>query len=335
MIGLGKAVTSKPLTIWAESPEEARNFLARADNTATKLNIERIFVAKRSPRERHNKYTGGEYYTTSNDRAVDTFDEIILAPNSVTGLVQYCTCDIMASFGNEPAFVLEDTTHIVRMNVFQRMPRLIKAANLGVPSIALQGTVGLDLTKRGDRWGLYRYLAVFAALYRRYPDHSPLPLFYSSDGSKIDSEDHAEKIAFGYIDAIISNNKENFSKIRRSVMSNVGTQLRYALEHEPAPELPCIENGSREVTVHIGAKPDRISWIKKGSGQMDPYIGMIAAAKYLYCFDDQGKQIKSLTVSFTYLPNGFPFFKDGKDATALYKRLPFEIADKVVFLGAN
>src|SRR5207253_648504 len=88
-----------------------------------------------------------------------------------------------------------------------------------------------------------------------------------------------------------------------------------------------------DVVVRIGANPNVKSWREKGSGQMDPYVGMILAAKYMYCYDGHGTQIRNLRVDFTKLPPGFWFFKDGARATALYKRLPFEFANEVRFLG--
>ncbi len=66
---------------------------------------------------------------------------------------------------------------------------------------------------------------------------------------------------------------------------------------------------------------------------MDPYVGMILAAKMIYCYDNDGIQTRPLVVEFTYLPPNFWFFKDAANATALYKRLPYEFADEVRFLG--
>ena len=87
------------------------------------------------------------------------------------------------------------------------------------------------------------------------------------------------------------------------------------------------------MTVHIGAKPDVKSWKEKGSGQMDPYIGMIAAAKYIYCFDRSGRQNRKMKVRFTNLKPGFWWFKNREMSRSLYKNLAFEIADEVEFAG--
>ncbi len=168
------------LVLWAESPAEARNFLSRAAASGISLPIDKIFVAKRSPETRTNTYIGGSYHPATNDEAVNVYEQVVSAPSAITDLVQWCTCDIMLSYGSTPSVVLEDTTHIVRMNLYQRIPRLARAANLGVPSLVLQGTRGLNLQLRGDRWALYRYLQAFEAMARIYPQHSPhQPLFYS------------------------------------------------------------------------------------------------------------------------------------------------------------
>ncbi|HDN2671899.1 TPA: hypothetical protein ACGQVR_001475, partial [Klebsiella michiganensis] len=116
------------LTIWAESPEEARNFIR---NIYSKVNlpiISGIRVAKKNPSSRGNNYVAGSYYIATNDEHVDVTNELIQAPQAIVELVQWCTCDIMISVGDHPVCVIEDTTHIVRMNVFQRVPRIIKAA---------------------------------------------------------------------------------------------------------------------------------------------------------------------------------------------------------------
>ena len=66
---------------------------------------------------------------------------------------------------------------------------------------------------------------------------------------------------------------------------------------------------------------------------MDPYIGMIAAAKHIYCFDQQGQKTKEMVVEFTYLPKDFWWFRGWQTSRSLYKTLAFEIADRVEFNG--
>ncbi len=148
-------MTEQGLTVWAESPEEARIFIDKANNNGFRHYISSIFVAKRSPKNRSNNYVDGEYYCTSNDPTnIQVYTRVIVAPQAIIDLVQWCTCDIMISRGTLPIAVIEDTTHMVRMNVYQRVPRLFRAAILGVPAICLQGTRGLDFSMRGDCWGM-------------------------------------------------------------------------------------------------------------------------------------------------------------------------------------
>ncbi len=323
-------LTPDSLILWAESPEEARNFLKCTYESDFMHKINKIFVAKRSPRSRTNRYIGGEYYITSNDEAVDVYENVIIAPFSIINLVQWCTCDIMLSKGSIPYVAVEDTTHIVRMNLYQRIPRLVRAAMLGIPSIVLQGTRGLDFSLRGDRWALYRYLQVFNAISHIYPDSPSLPIWYEPNPKE---ELQAQNSMLEYINAILSENNEMVKKYRSQTLSKIRSFLKDGVDGDIPPDIPSLEHRGPEVIVHIGAKPNRNSWHTKGSGQMDPYVGLIAAAKYIYCYDKSGKQVKPLIIEFTYLPLDFWFFKDGANAKALYKRLPFEFADEVRFLG--
>lgn len=324
--------TKNNLTLWAESPEEARLFLARARRQKFPHRFTDIYVAKRSPKNRSNDYIGGHYFRTSNKDDVTVYEDIITAPASITDLVQWCTCDIMISEGAVPLAVVEDTTHIVRMNVYQRVPRLFKAAFLGVPAMVIQGTRGLDFSLRGDCWGLHRYMRAYAAISRLYPTTAVLP-FYYTPGDDTKSEDLAEKHAMAYLDALASHNKSKSTSIRALAIKDVYDIDTHGFRGHIAPDIQSIEVTATKVIVHIGAKPEKKSWKEKGSGQMDPYIGMIAAAKFIYCFDHTGKKIKEMVVQFTHVPPDFWWFKNWKTSTSLYKTLAFEIADRVEFLG--
>ena len=320
---------AEDLCLWAESPDEARAFLARCANVGFPA-IDRIFVAKTSPRQRTSAYVSGVYRPTTDDQNVDVFDNTLLAPDAITDLAQWCTCDVVLSHGPTPFAALEDTTHIVRINLYQRIPRLARAALLGVPSLILQGTYGLDLEMRGDRWALYRYLQAFAGMARCFPSAPPLPVWYlPTSAAEAQAADHVLQ----HLKALAVADRVYVNRERRRALSVIRKLLRDGIEGDIPPDLPSIRHDGPEVVVRIGAQPDRKSWRAKGSGQMDPYIGMIAAAKYIYCHDSNGEQTRPLIVEFAYLPTEFWFFKDRENATALYKRLPFEFADEVRFLG--
>ncbi len=320
------------LVLWAESPEEARTFLLRAGSDPHFPRIQKIFVAKRSPTVRGNRYIHGEYWPTSNDGAVDVYRTAVSAPRKIVELVQWCTADVMLSRGETPIVVLEDTTHIVRMNLFQRFPRLARASSLGVPSAVLQGTRGLDLSKRGDVWALHRYLAAFRALSLIHPNSPTLPIWYSPDEPR--QELDAERELIAYVRLLIEERLGDAKRIVDTRLDQVEQLLDSGVNGAPVPDVPSIDHTSeKDVVVRVGARPDVKSWREKGSGQMDPYLGMIVAAKYLYCFDSAGNQVRRLRVDFTFLPPDFWFFKDGAAATALYKRLPMTFPDEVRFLG--
>ena len=327
---------NRDLTLWAESPEEARTFLARMRRSGHELQIRDVFVAKRSPRMRTNRYIDGRYFTapaeyflTTGDDDIDVFNTTVPAPARIQDLVQWCTCDVMLSRGATPIVVVEDTTHIVRMNLYQRVPRLARAAMLGVPSVVLQGTVGLEFRLRGDRWALYRYLQAFSAIARIYPTAPCLPLWYLPSEQ---DEREQEAILASHVQALVDVDTQKIAADRTEILAKVQRVLSEGVDGEVPPDLPSIDYAGAEVIVRIGAQPDKVSWRNKGSGQMDPYVGLIAAAKYIYCYDHAGQKVKDLVVEFTYLPPNFWFFQN-PETTALYKRLPFEFADQVRFLG--
>lgn len=322
----------KTLTLWAESPEEARIFLSRASRQGFVNRIGTIYVAKKSSKNRTNAYVAGFYYYTSNDEEVTVYQDVLTAPSRIRELVQWCTCDVMLSCGDVPILVLEDTTHIVRMNVYQRVPRLFKAAMLGVPALTLQGTRGLDFSKRGDCWGFHRYMRAFAAISKRYPNTAVLSFYYIPD-DPTHTELKAEEEVFSYIDAIASDDSTRANTIRAETIKDAEQISANGFRGHFARDIQSINVLEDKVIVNIGANPDKKSWKEKGSGQMDPYIGLIAAAKYIYCFDKKGHQDKEMVVRFKYIPNDFWWFKDWKTSTSLYKTLAFEIADKVEFLG--
>lgn len=333
-MAIAQAITrdlSDALVLWAESPEEARAFLERCSIDRSFPPIQATFVAKRSGATRTNRYVTGHYWPTSDDEAVDVYRTAVAAPAAIVDLVQWCTCDVMLSWGRRPIVAIEDTTHIVRMNLYQRYARLARAASLGVPSAVLQGTRGLDLSKRGDQWALHRYLQAYLALAVVHPSAPTLPLWYLPDGR---GEEEAEWRLVAYVRALVEGRLRDAQSVVSQQLEDVAEILAGGVDGVPVRDVPSIDHTSEEdVVVRIGANPDVKSWREKGSGQMDPYVGMILAAKYMYCFDSTGRQVRRLRVEFSKLPADFWFFRDGAEAKALYKRLPIEFPDEVRFLG--
>lgn len=318
----------RKLTLWAESPDEARVFMRRVKRAGVNVKVEQIFVAKRSGKARGNAYLRGEYYPATCDEHVDVFDEVVLAPREICELVEWCTCDIMLSWGASPILVFEDTTHLVRMNLYQRFPRLARGSLAGVPAVMLQGTRGIDLALKGDRWALFRYLQAYEAVARVHPASPAFPFWYiPSDESRVELE------ALSFVEACVLGDRLKIEADKIKVVAALKNAMRNGVDGAVAPPLPSIEfSSTTEVIVNVGAQPQRPSWRTKGSGQMDAYLGMILAAKYIYCFDAAGQKTKDLVLRFRYLPPDFWFFAN-PDSTALYKRLPIEFADRVEFLG--
>jgi hypothetical protein len=254
-------MTTPLLTLWAESPEEARLFVERAKRQAMQP-VDKIYVAKRSSKARANKYTEGEYFATSDDDSVTVYDEVIIAPQNIIDLVQWCTCDAMLSWDEEPICVIEDTTHIVRMNVYQRFPRMIRAAICGVPAVAIQGTRGLNFRLRGDCWGMHRYMRAYAAASRTYSSVGVLPFTYLAGAD----EARAETDAFEYIKALISSDTKTANRLRNAKILEIEDISLNGYHGHIAPDIQSIAVEAKTVTVKIGAKPEKKSWREKGSG---------------------------------------------------------------------
>ncbi|MFH5047040.1 hypothetical protein V8954_07990 [Klebsiella michiganensis] len=204
----------------------------------------------------------------------------------------------------------------------------IRRSYLGVHAIILQGTQGLDLNKRGDNWAIYRYMLPYQKANKIYPTLIAPVLYLPNDEDQCRAEMEVANLlaTIFYAPNLISDKKLSIGK-------NLDDIVLHGFNGNIAPPINSIRVSDKEVVVKIGARPERASWRSKGSGQMDPYIGMIAAAKYAYCFDHAGNKTRDLVVEFTFLPDGFFYFTDWESSTSLYKRLAFEIADKVVFCG--
>ena len=193
----------------------------------------------------------------------------------------------------------------------------------------LQGTGGLDFSLRGDRWALYRYMQAFEAIARVHPGAPALPFWYLHDPT---DERRAQDEMIAYVRAIVEGAAGQVTGVQEAVIARVREVMRDGVEGDIARDIASIDHRGDDVIVRIGAKPERKSWREKGSGQMDPYVGLILAAKYIYCYDESGKKVKDLILQFTYLPPDFWFFSN-PDSTALYKTLPILFADEVRFLG--
>ncbi len=163
------------------------------------------------------------------------------------------------------------------------------------------------------------------------PTSAALPFCYFP--SQPGDEAAKERLAFDYLDSLIVGDAAKAQYIRLRAIAELDRVTEEGYLGWIAPHINSIEVANNHVTVHIGANPEVKSWREKGSGQMDPYIGLIAAAKYIYCFDAAGAQIKSMKVRFSNLPPDFWWFENYQTSRSLYKTLAFEIADEVEFAG--
>ncbi len=314
----------KKITVWAESSGEAEQFLKRIARSGLTFRIDEIYVAKTSGKSRANTYRGGQYHKYDIAQQA-CLDDMVKAPQSVIDAVQWCSCDLMIAVDDVVRLCIEDTTHLQGNNLFQRIPRLAKASMLGIPSIIFQGTRNLNLSQRGMRWAMKRYLNALLVINDIYKTWC-IALLYHNDQEELSKE----KRLIGICNEVVMGSG---ALIPQEIQQVIQTMRNFAHAElgSATPPITCIQVGSNEVRVMIGVRPDRPSWTTKGSGQMDTYLGLICAAKLLYCYDANGKQVKELNVVFKYLPNGFWWFRDKNKS--LYNTVPKEIADNLIFNG--
>jgi hypothetical protein len=304
--------------------DEIELFSRRASRCNFKYEIEKCFIAKTSGKSRNNTYLGGTYFYYDHETKT-SYEGKIIAPKLIIDLVQWCSPDIIIMAGNRHILSLEDTTHLVGNNLFQRFPRLGRTAMMGYLAINFQSVSSLDFKNKSGDWNLARYYMAYNAINRIYKGKA-FPITYFNNIEMY----RKEKELYNLIEDLIANGKYLKNDYVKKNISNMNEFIKLKSAN-PAPELNSIEVLKDKVIVHIGVKPDKPSWKTKGSGQMDTYLGMIYSAKIIYCYDTSGNQAKPLVVDFKYLPKDFFWFRDCNNS--LYCKLPKLFADEMRFNG--
>ncbi len=307
-----KTLHGKPV-LWAETAEEASLFRQRAHEIGLDLGLGAAFVGKRNGKERGNDYTQGTFYEY--DLELDgARNALVKAPDSITDLVQWCACDVTLSVGDVPVLSIEDTTHLQGNNLFQRLPRVGRSTVLGIPAVTLQG-IGPKLTGPGKFYALHRFMAAHIELTRQGKAPSVV-LLYDDEASL--------KRQLKRLMAITRAALDGNAKALGAELSSVQEEMKaFLMLADDVPELPCITVSDEEVRINIGVRPDRNSWHKKGSGQMDTYVGLIYAAGVLFGTKPGGGK-RSVVAHFKHLPNDFWWFKPSNHS--LYSTLPQKFA---------
>ena len=346
----------KNITLWCESEAEVHDFLILLENQQ-KFIIEKVYIAKRSAGKRDvgHKYLAGQYYIYDIDNSA-TLDETVSAPDFITSLVQHCSQDIIIASDSKPLLCIETTYHILTYNnVAQRIPRLIRCAQLGVPSIIFQKvdysfeTEIIWFVKTFHKASLIFKTPCIPLIFdeKEFVDAKELLLKlinYSVEDEQANFSStcatalkNTEGICNNYDETrlILSKNNKprNWLKVSdNEVLVTLGVRDNCALTGKSNYGCQGSEKQRREFRKSLKFRPKGTKgcvWLSKGTGGMDPYPGLIRMAEILLCYNSEGKRIRKLKVHFSCLPEDFWWFE--KNPNEIYYKLVREFAETLTY----
>lgn len=338
--------------LWAESEAEAWEFI-KLTKDCLHFTISDIFIAKRSGGKRDvgAGYIRGEYFHLDTTSGF-TSTAVTSAPSAVTETVQWCSQDMILTKNNVPFIAIESTYHLLTYNnIAQRMPRQIRSAMTGTPSVIFQ-----KVTKSSETLNAW-----FAETFLRATKIFKTPaLAIMFDDSDFES---ARGTLCQLINTTyVNNNEQVVAAIMQSMAGYAEkyeeNKLLYGRSGQPRTWLEVTDN---QVIVKIGVKDNcalvgrhfgcqgddkqrnayrallrhrpvgekGCVWLSKGTGGMDPYPGLVKLAEILFCYDKDGSKTKQLVTKFTKLPKDFWWFQ--KYPNEIYYRLVREFSDRVEY----
>lgn len=321
-------------TLWAESVDEADEMLEIIENSQYTIEFEEIYVAKRHGRHRTNDYLAGRYYRYHPGiglRESDVSENV--APAEVIQAVQWTSMDIYITVEEQLVFSAEVTTQLEGNNLFQRLPRAAMACSTGSVVVTLQGS--------GSTPNEMMLQRLFTAHDRLHSSCHAIPegvdeyrpsvvLFYTDEESRVEATD----LYVSLIAACVNRQEGAISSILEQCISRMAP---YIISH-PFPTyndadskagIRCFDVNEENVTINIKANPNVKSWRDKGTGNMDPYPGLIYAAALLHAYDGDGNKIRNVIANFERLPRGFWWLQETNGS--LYRILPSLFCDEWIF----
>jgi hypothetical protein len=318
-------------TLWAESVDEADELLAMIGGTQYNIDFEDIFVAKRHGQHRTNDYLAGKYYKYYPEiglRDSDVSEQV--APNELIRAVQWTSMDVYITEGEKLIFSAEVTTQLEGNNIFQRLPRAAMACSTGSVVVTLQSSGSKPSEMMFQR--LYSaHDRINSSCHAITTDveecHPSVVLYYDDEESQAVAID----LYVSLIAACVNNQKGAIA----TILGQCQERMRpYILPH-PFPvsasetngkaSVKCFEVDKSKVKINMNVNPDKKSWRDKGTGQMDPYVGLIYAAALLHAYDENGNKVRDVVANFRRLPPSFWWLlpKNG----SLYRVLPSLFCD--------
>jgi|GEM_PF-2375506 len=347
----------KEVILWAESQAEVESFLELLEDKA-EFNFTDIYVAKKSKGKRDvgHQYLAGTYFPYDQTLGA-TLNDPIQAPDYVTSLVQWCSPDLIITNHAEALITIETTYHELAFNnVAQRIPRQIRSATLGVPSVIFQ--------KLGDNFESQSFVTWYAQTFVKATKIYKTPClaltFPENDFEKARSQlvdltnsrinnsarfikisqdifEQMLNLSSGYDENILINGTRGTGRTWLNVDEDnveviIGVRDNCALSG--IPNYGCQGNDQQKTAFRRQLKTRDLGapgcvWLSKGTGGMDPYPGLVKMAEILLCYDDEGNKVKSIASKFSNLPKNFWWFE--RNQNEIYYKLVNEFSEDVIY----
>ncbi len=276
------------------------------------------------------KGSGGKYYPG------DSSSHTISTSKKIVRLCEYQHPDIIASYNRNPFISIEITnaTPYSGANPVQRLPRQVKAAEMGVPNLELAPWISnpTPATARGPKARIEATKLYDVPTLDLFFEHENPDSFNESFGILREwVREKCKKVIKNDV-----NSAKKWSKLGRDIFSDMEDFCSKA--YEPSFRQVEILDDFIKINVDLTGKrryeDTKTGWETKGTGLLDPYPGYILAYDFLLCrngpnLDDRDKEIY---LHFRKLPRDFPFFeKARKSGNYIYWNLIKKFADKILY----
>ena len=326
------------LEFWFDSTKEAQDFKSQLTSSQYNHDVASNIIKSiidTSPKfvKHKTRYRKGVYWPLEDIDQMLTTDQRTLSSKSLTDLISWQHHDYIITNNGNPILAIETTDHVITWNnVAQRLPRMISAAKLGIPSVIFQkiGDRSLDNYKG---W----YLQTLVNATKIYKTPSVAILF--DDSNRLEAEEKLSSIMENLMNSVTKKDKQSHKKFE-SLMNDLvlenKTQAKQWYDFEKIKNRKWIAMNKTEVKVIVGVKPTANMWKTKGTGGLDPYPGLVVMSDFLLCRSgsDGKKRNRKLTVKFKLIKEDFWWFK--KYPTELYLQMlidpQYRIADNVEYL---
>lgn len=345
------------LILWAESESEAMEFL-HLINGQVNFSISEIYVAKRSGGKRAvgSKYTEGIYFPYDQEQGA-TLTESVEAPPFVTDLVQWCSPDLILATRTRALLSIEITYHLLTYNnVAQRIPRQIRSATLGVPSVIFQKVEYSSSNNVLISWFLETFRKAttiygapcLAIVFDEEEYAEAKELFVELLNSVVHDQQRMSGVvstvksrmakgAVHYDEDVFVKGKRGQERTWLRVSDDIaeviiGVKDNCALTSIDGYGCQGTDAEKREFRKSLNTRAPGAPgcvWLSKGTGGMDPYPGLIKMVEILLCYDDEGRRVRELHASFSRLPEDFWWFQ--KNQREIYYKLVREFADSITY----